>query len=199
MTTFADKDDILTLLIHLGYLGYDDRTGEVFIPNKEILDEFRNSTSDADWFETFKSFRISCELLRAIWNSDENKAAELMEAAHDRTENKAYNDEAALSYGIQYAMYAAQKYYTTIQELDSGKGYADLVYLPSPKYSDKPAILMELKYEKNVKTAADQVRERNYPMVLEHYVGNILVVSVNYVKAAKGEEFKRHTCRIERV
>ncbi len=141
----------------------------------------------------------SLKLLDAIWAEDETVVAELMELAHDRSANKTYNDEAALSYGIQYALYAAQKYYTTIQELDSGKGYADLVYLPSPKYPDKPALLMELKYNKDVKTAADQVRSRNYPLVLEHYAGNTLIVSVNYDKNTRGEGFKKHSCRIERV
>lgn len=50
MTTFAGKDDILTLLIHLGYLGYDNENKEVFIPNKEILDVFKTSTDDKDGF-----------------------------------------------------------------------------------------------------------------------------------------------------
>ena len=200
MTTFNSRDDVLTLLIHLGYLGYDSSTCEVFIPNKEILDEFKNSTEDdAAWLDAFKAFKLSMELLNAIWNENAEKTAELMELAHDRAGNKTYNSEAALSYGIQYALYAAQKYYTEVQELDTCKGYADLVYIPSPRYPDKPALLMELKYNKDVKTAADQVRDRNYPQVLEHYAGNILVVSVNYDKDAKGEEFKKHSCRIERA
>ncbi len=200
MTTFADGDDVLTLLIHLGYLGYDSSTCEVFIPNKEILDEFKNSTeNDKAWTAVFKAIKISEELLDAIWKEDGEKATQLMELAHDRAGNKTYNDEAALSYGIQYALYAARNYYTTIQELDSGKGYADIVYLPAPSFPDKPALLVELKYNKDVKTAADQIRSRNYPQVLEHYAGNILVVSVNYDKDAGGEEFKRHSCRIERV
>ncbi len=199
MTTFNNRDDVLTLLIHLGYLGYDDETKEVFIPNKEIAEEFKISTRSEDWVETFKSFETSQKLLSAIWENDEEKTAELIELAHDRAGNKTYNDEAALSYGIQYAMYAAQKYYTTIQELDSGKGYADLVYLPSPKYPDKPALLMELKYNKDVKTAADQVRARNYPQVLEHYEGNLLIVSINYDKDAKDDGFKKHSCMIERM
>ena len=67
MTTFESRDDILSLLIHLGYLGYDKALGEVFIPNKEILEEFKNSTDDKIWVETFKSFRISLKLLNAIW------------------------------------------------------------------------------------------------------------------------------------
>ena len=44
MTTFHGRDDVLSLLIHLGYLGYDDETSKVFIPNREILDEFKTST-----------------------------------------------------------------------------------------------------------------------------------------------------------
>lgn len=70
--------------------------------------------------------------------------------------NKTYNSEAALSYAIQMAYNAAQKYYTTIQELDSGKGYADLVYLPSPEEPYKPVLLIELKYDRTRETAADQ-------------------------------------------
>lgn len=134
--------------------------------------------------------------MAAIWRTDEEKTAQLMELAHDRAVNKTYNNEAALSYGIQYALYAAQKYYTTIQELDTGKGYADLMYLPSPRYPEIPALLMELKYDKDVETAASQVKDRNYPQVLEHYVDNILVVSVSYDKNAKGDVFKKHTCKI---
>ncbi len=97
------------------------------------------------------------------------------------------------------AYYAAQKYYTTIQELDTGMGYADIVYLPSPKYPDKPALLVELKCNKTVKTAADQIKDRNYPQKLEHYKGNILLVSINYDSDSKNtdEDFKHHSCRIE--
>ena len=199
MTTFTCRDDVLALLINLGYLKYNLSTGEVSIPNKEILDEFKASTRSDEWIDTFKAYKTSLKLLDTIWAGDEEAAAELMELAHDRSANRTYNDEAALSYGIQYALYAAQKYYTTIQELDSGKGYADLVYLPSPGYPDKPALLMELKYNKDVKTAADQVRARNYPQVLEHYKDNLLIVSVNYDKDAKGEDLKKHSCRIERA
>lgn len=198
MITFTCRDDVLALLINLGYLKYNIETGEASIPNKEILDEFKASTKTDEWVDSFESFRTSMKLLEAIWSEDSEKTAELMELAHDRAGNKTYNNEAALSYAIRYALYAAQKYYTTIQELDAGKGYADLVYLPAPRYSDKPALLMELKYDKDVRTAADQVRDRNYPQALEHYAGNLLVVCVNYEKDAKDGEFKRHSCRIER-
>lgn len=201
MTSFHGKNDVLVMLIHLGYLGFDIDTKKVFIPNNEILDEFKNSTESVEWIDTFKSFGKSQELLKATWDIDENKVAEILEWFHDTAENKTYNSEAALSYAVQMAYYAGQKYYTTIQELDSGKGYVDLVYLPSPKYPDKPTLIVELKYDKSVMTAADQIRNKNYPQKLEHYSDNMLIISVNYDKEVSSNniEYKHHSCMIEKV
>ena len=201
MTSFSGSNDVLVMLIHLGYLGYDTDTKEVFIPNNELLDEFRISTESEEWTDTFTSFKKSQKLLNATWECREDKVAELLEWFHDTAENKTYNSEAALSYAVQMAYYAGQKYYTTIQELDSGKGYCDLVYLPSPKHPDKPALLIELKYDKSLETAADQIRDKNYPQKLEHYMGNILLVSINYEKDANSKDtsYKHHSCSIEKV
>ena len=199
MTTFHGKDDVLALLIHLGYLGYDDRTSRVFIPNKEILEEFQASTKSPEWSDAFRAFEKSVEMLEATWRKDAGTVARLAEEAHDRSENKTYNNEAALSYAIQLAYYAAQKYYTTIQELDTGKGYADIVYLPAPQYPEKPALLIELKYDKDAETALTQIRNRHYPQVLNHYKGNILLVGINYVREvpANAPGYKHHACVIE--
>ena len=201
MSTFHGRDDVLALLINLGYLCYDNGTKEVYIPNREILDEFKTSTKSEEWVDTFKSFKKSQELLKATWECNADRVAELLEWFHDESENKTYNSEAALSYAVQMAYYAAQKYYTTVQELDTGKGYADIVYLPSPEYPDKPALLVELKYDKTVQTAADQIRDRNYPQKLTHYAGKLLLVSVNYERgiAAGDEKYKRHSCIIEKL
>ena len=201
MTSFHGKDDVLTMLIHLGYLGYDADTEEAYIPNNEILDEFKASTKSEEWIGIFASFKKSQELLYATWEQNEDKVASLLEWFHDTTENKTYNSEAALSYALQMAYYASQKYYTVIQELDSGKGYVGLAFIPSPKYSDKPALLVELKINKTAKTAANQIRSRNYPQKLEHYMGNLLLVSVNYDKDMKNTDalFKHHSCKIEKA
>ena len=201
MTTFRGKDDILCLLIHLGYLGYDDESSEVFIPNREILDEFRTSTNSADWTDTFGQFRTSQEVLQATWDEKGDKVARLLETAHNKAGNRTYNDEAALSYAIQLAYYAAQKYYTLVPEFDSGKGYADIVYIPSPKYPEKPVLLVEQKYEKSVDSALSQIRRQEYPDRLEHYKGNILLVSINYDRDVENDspKFKHHTCSIERA
>ena len=180
---------------------YDMDNRQVFIPNNEILDEFKASTRTDEWVETFRSFKKSQELLKATWDADPDRVAELLEWFHDTAGNRTYNSEAALSYAIQMAYYAAQKYYTTIQELDTGKGYADIVYLPSPKYPDKPVLLIELKYGKTAETAMNQIRNRNYPQKLIHYQGNILLISVNYEKDISNKEgnYKHHSCVIERV
>ncbi len=201
MTTFNSRDDVLTLLIHLGYLGYDNETEEVFIPNKEVLEEFRPSTTSSEWAEAFKLIEDSQDILKAVWALDEDKVASLLEKAHDKAEDKTYNDEAALSYGIQLAFYAAQIYYTTILELDSGKGYADIVYIPAPKYSHLPVLLVELKFDKTVDTALEQIKKQHYSDRLEQYKGNILLVCIEYDKdvANTSHKFKHHTCKIEKV
>ena len=200
MTTFTGRDDVLSLLIHLGYLGFDDERSEVFIPNREILDEFKTSTKGKEWVSTFKSFETSQELLKATWNGDEEKVAELVEDAHNQAGNKTYNEDAALSYGIQLAYYAARKYYTTILELDTGKGYADVAYLPAPQYAEKPALLIELKYGHSTDIAMDQIRRQKYLDRFEHYKGNTLVIGINYNRdlPADHPEFKHHSCRIEK-
>ena len=199
MTTFHGRDDVLSLLIHLGYLGYDDETSEVFIPNREILDEFKTSTKSNEWADTFRSFELSQEILKATWNRNADKVAALLEKAHNQAANKTYHDEAALNYAVQLAYFAARKYYTMIPELDSGKGYADIAYLPSPKYPDKPALVVELKYNKTADTALEQIRRQEYPDRLMHYKGNMLLVAIDYDRDVMNTdaEFKHHKCRID--
>ena len=198
MTTFNGKDDILTMLIHLGYLGYDRDQKEVFIPNKEVMDVFKTSTKSQDWTTTFRALENSRKLLEATWALDEETTADLIEAAHNKAGNRTCHSEAGLSYAIQLAYYAAQDYYTVIPEMDTGKGYADLVFLP--KNPDIPAILVELKYEKDAESAITQIHRQKYPDRLEHYRGNLILVGISYTRETKNDllSFKHHSCRIEK-
>ena len=199
MMTFHSRDDILTMLIHLGYLGYDSEKKELFIPNKEVLDVFKTSTKNRDWTVTFRALQNSRKLLEATWKGDGKVVAELLEAAHDKAGNKTYHSEAGLSYAVRLAYYAAQDLYTVIPELDTGKGYADLAYIP--KNPKDPAMLIELKYEKDADTAISQIRRRNYPERLELYKGNLILVGINYDRTISNESvsFKHHSCEIERA
>ena len=202
MSSMANADDVLTLLIHLGYLAYDSERRESYIPNREILDEYRNTVEgNGEWDQLYSVLARSQKLLEATWAGDEDEVARLVEDAHMRAGNLTYNSEAALSYSVRLAYFNAEQYYTLIPEMQAGRGYADLAYIPSPKYPDKPAILVELKWNKDAETAMTQILDRRYPDSLEKYRGNIILVAIDYNKevtsGCKGD--KHHSCRIGRA
>ena len=201
MATFRSADDVIALLVHLGYLGWDSRAGEAFVPNHEVMGVFRDSTSGPAWDLAFREYETSKALVRATWEADSEAVAAALEAAHDRADNKTYNSEAALSYAVRLAYYAALRWYTEAVELDSGRGYADIAYLPSPRHPGIPALVVELKWNRDARTALDQIRNRNYPARLAHYAGNLLLVGVSYDASARAgtAEHKRHSCAIERA
>lgn len=194
MTTFHNADDVLTLLIHLGYLAYDFDKKEVFIPNKEVSNEYINAINVIGWVEIIRAVKASEDLLKALWNMDEEKVAAGIEETHQSTSILQYNDENALSYTVNLAFYAAREYYTIIRELPSGKGFADLVYIPRQKFADIPAVVIELKWNVNAKGAIAQIKEKKYCEALAEYKGNLLLVGVNYDK-----ETKKHSCVIEHL
>ena len=199
MTSMTCRDDVLALLIHLGYLGYDQANSEVFIPNREIHDVFETSTQTPEWSSTMRALRNSKKLLEAVWAGDEETVAELLEAAHDQTGNRTYNSEAALSYAVQLAFYKAQDDYTLFPEVDTGRGYADLIYIP--KRPIHPALLVELKYNQNADTALEQIQRQKYPSRLEQYKGNLILVGISYDRSADpaAPNFKHHSCKMIRA
>lgn len=192
MTTFRTEDDVLTLLIHLGYLGYRYADKTVFIPNEEIRSEYVSAIAVSDWGEVSKALKNSADTLQAIWQGREEQVAEGIRQAHFETSHLQYNDENALSYTISLALYAARNFYTVHQELSGGKGFADIVYVPRKRFLDKPALVVELKWDKNAEGAIQQIKEKEYCRSLEEYKGNLLLVGINYDKKTQV-----HTCKIE--
>ena len=190
MTTFKSKDDVLTLLIHLGYLGYNRENQKCYIPNKEVTSAFINSIEDSNWKETTRALLNSQELLEATWQKDEEAVAKYLEEAHLDTAILTYNNENALSYTISIAYMAARNHYTIIREMPGGKGYADMVFIPK---EDKPALIVELKWDQEVETAIDQIKEKKYYFGLEKYLDNLLLIGISYNK-----ETKKHSCKIEK-
>ena len=130
MTTFATKDDVLTLLVHLGYLTYDSLKEEVSIPNKEVSKEYVNAISTMDWKEVITSVEASRKLLNSLWDMDEETVAEGIDKAHREISILQYNDENSLSCTINLAFYFAREYYTIVRELPTGKGFADICFIP---------------------------------------------------------------------
>ena len=192
MATFRTEDDVLTLLIHLGYLGYRYATKTVFIPNGEIRAEFVNAVSVSDWGEVSNALKNSADTLQAIWQGREKQVAEGIRQAHFETSHIQYYDENALSYTISLALFAARNFYTFHRELSGGKGFADLVFIPKKQFAEKPALVVELKWDKSAESAIKQMKEKKYFESLEEYQNNMLLVGINYDKKTK-----EHVCKIE--
>ena len=199
MVTFHSKDDVLTLLIHLGYLAIKGSTNLgviVHIPNEEIKLEFKtcvkNNNRYAGVYDLIKNTDV---LLNDIWSLNSDAVAKIFDEAHqDHTSILTYNDENSLSCVISLSLeLSTTDTYNVVRELPTGKGYADLVYLPKTGVN-KPALLIELKFDKSAQTAITQIKEKNYLQFFKDYKGEVLLVGINYSK-----DTKTHQCIIERA
>jgi hypothetical protein len=193
MSTFKSRDDVLTLLVHLGYLAYDSDSMTVRIPNEEIRREFIRAVKNGSRKELAKLVQTSDLLLKATLRMEEDTVAEAIEKAH--SEGCAplfYNDEQALRSVIRFAYISCVDEFVRIEELPTGFGYADVVYLPK-KDSAMPVMVVELKWNKTAESAIAQIKEKNYPQALEGFGSDILLVGINY-----DEKSKKHSCVIEK-
>ena len=192
MHIVKSRNDVLTVLIHLGYLSYDDEKRKCFIPNKEVADEFQNAVEDTSWTRVAEVLTESENLLDATISGNEQAVASAIDLAHDEnTSILSYNDENSLACVLSVAYIWAKNEYVIHREYATGKGYADLVMIPRRNVS-KPALVIELKFNNSADTAIDQIKRKQYPAKIAEYTGDILLVGINYDK-----ETKQHTCRIE--
>ncbi|MCD8027968.1 MAG: ATP-binding protein [Erysipelotrichaceae bacterium] len=195
MTTFHSRDDIFTLLVHLGYLSYNSSTSEVYIPNREVRSQFELALRDSHWVELNQAIQNSMNLLEATWNKDEEKVAYYIEEGHLGISNLKYNSEEALAHTVDIAYFAARGYYKKIVELQAGNGYCDIAYIPK---TNKPALLVELKWQDNPDTAINQIKKKKYYKGLEDYSDNLLLVGISYQKDINKDNYKTHYCTIEK-
>ncbi|MCD7763013.1 MAG: ATP-binding protein [Lachnospiraceae bacterium] len=199
LTSMNCRDDVLTLLIHLGYLAFDEVREEVYIPNLEVADAFKTAVKSTRWNEVIQALTQSETLLQATINGDEKAVAEALELAHETCASSIeYNDENSLSCAIMLAYYTARNDYEIFRELPSGKGFADYAFVPR-RNTDKPAMIIELKYNRSADTAIRQIHDNRYDGKLKGFGGKVILVGINYDKDAKGKNQKHHTCVIERM
>ena len=174
-------------------MAYDSVKEQVFIPNAEVRGEFVTAIQSSNWQEVMSLLEQSEQLLHATWNEDSETVAHMIDAVHmDNTSILSYNNENSLSCVISLAYYNARNEYHLVRELPAGKGYADIAFLPKPHF-DKPAMVIELKYDKSAQGAICQIKDKKYASALKDYQGDILLVGINYDK-----ETKEHSCVIER-
>ena len=194
MSEVHNRDDVLTLLIHLGYLSYDWRRDECFIPNYEVAGEMVNAVKSVRWAIIADALDQSRYLLDATLRGDAATVARMVQEAHiDNTSLIKYSVENSMSCVLSIAYYYAHGDYIFHREYQSGTGFADLVLMPR-KNTCTPAIIVELKYNDTTDTAIDQIRQRNYPTKVAEYTGDILLVAISFDKKTK-----EHQCWIERV
>ena len=192
MSVIHSLDDVLTVLIHLGYLSYDWKESECYIPNREVAGEMVNAVKANNWQPVVEAIQQSKQLLQATLDRDEEAVARFIDAAHDEnTSILSYNNENSLACVLSLAYYSARNDYVIHRELPTGKGFADLVFIPR-KNVDSPAIVVELKYNRDADSAIAQIHRRQYPDKVAQYAGSLLLVGFNYDR-----EHKTHDCRIE--
>ncbi len=193
MDSFITKDDVYTYLLHLGYLAYNREDGTCRIPNREVRQEWFNAVAaDSDYEVTDNIIKQSKELLNATIRGDEEAVARALDTSHIHVaSNRSYNNEDVLQSAIYLAYIYALNKYTVIKEMTTGKGFADVVYIPY--VPDMPALVIELKHNKCADSAIDQIKDKKYFDSLESYTGDLLLVGINY-----DEKTKEHECRIER-
>ena len=194
--SFSSRDDVITYLIHLGYLAYDQRKQCAFIPNEEIRQELLAATKKTKWNELQEFEYQSEQLLEATLDREETLVADYIEQIHmEYASAIQYHNENSLSSVLTIAYLSAMKYYfKPIRELPTGRGFADFVYIPKPEYkADYPALIVELKWNQNAQTAMQQIKNKKYPTAIEKYTGDILLVGISYDKNCK-----EHQCLIEK-
>ena len=194
--SFANRDDVLTYLIHLGYLAYDQNRQKVLIPNEEIRHELNNAVKRGKWNEMITFQRESVSLLNATLDMEEKAVAEGIERIHmEYASAIEYNNENSLSSVLSIAYLSSMQYYfKPVRELPAGRGFADFVYIPKPEYKEEyPALVVELKWNKTANSALEQIKNRKYPNSITGYTGNILLVGISYDKGTK-----THECVIEK-
>ena len=194
LSDIRNRDDVLTVLIHLGYLSFDWRENECYVPNYEVRGEMENAVRACNWAHVSEALSQSRQLLRDALNGDADAVAQTIDVAHsDNTSILSYNNENSMACVLAIAFYAARADYVFHRELPTGKGFADLVLLPRKNVS-KPAMVLELKYDSTTGTAIDQIRERRYPEKVAQHTDDLLLVAISY-----NREQKTHKCKIEKL
>ena len=196
LVTFRDRNDVLTLLIHLGYLVYDEETQKVRIPNEEIRLEFARAIRQIKRDETIRRVQESEQLILDTVHQNEEAVARQIEKIHEEESPLYYNNEQALRSVIKRAYFSYGDEYIMFEELPAGVGYADIVYLPK-RDSVLPILIVELKWNQSVESALEQIRDRRYPAVFKNYGSDILLVGISYDREAPAGK-RKHQCRIEK-
>lgn len=191
--TYDTRDAALTMFVHLGYLAFNQEKKTVRIPNEEIRLEFQRTIKKSQNVETMKRVKESDQLIMDTIHGEEEKVALQIKSVHEESSNPLnHNSEDSLRAAIQVAYFAYKDYYLKCEEVATGEGYADMVYIPK-QGKGVPILLVELKWNKGADTAIRQIKDKGYADGLEDYGSEMLLVGISYDVKSKDYE-----CKIEK-
>ena len=201
MVSIKTKDDIFSLLVCLGYLGCVDDGGDyrlAYVPNKEIRTALSSIVKSQPWFNSIPIIERSQSLFEAITTLDVNKAAEIITEIHNSPNVSllTYNREESMVFClISGLMWQTEREYEVFRELQSGKGSADLIYVPK-RNMHLPILLIEFKYGQSAEEAMNQIKEKEYfrRYIDGDYPNDVLLIGINY-----NPKTKNHQCLIEKL
>ena len=201
MVSIKTKDDIFSLLVCLGYLGCVDDGGDyrlAYVPNKEIRTALSSIVKAQPWFNSMPIIERSQSLFDAITTLDNDKTAKIITEIHNSPNVSllTYNREESMVFClISGLMWRTEREYECFRELQSGKGSADLIYVPK-RNINLPILLIEFKYGQSAEEAMNQIKEKEYfrRYIDGDYSNDILLVGINY-----NPKTKEHQCLIEKL
>ncbi|MDR0356376.1 MAG: AAA family ATPase [Deltaproteobacteria bacterium] len=192
----ASRDDALTALIHLGYLGFiptGNSVGQAFIPNLEMAAQYEKPSETFHMPNVWNMVVLSQLLLERTWRLDGHFVARRLDIVLDEgVKVLAYDDANSMAALLATAYYAAKDYYLAVQEVPSSERSVNAVFLPKCDFFEKPTLLFELMWDASARTALDNLKRSRYRRHLQGGDGELLLVGIGY-----DAEAERHECVIE--
>ena len=191
--TQTETYESLRIYIDLNFDGLKECLVDM-LGGKRCREEFIRAIKNGRRQELVKAIQLSDHLLKATIQKDGDTVAKLLAEAHmANTSPKFYNDEQALRSVVIMAYLSCVDDYVRFEEIASGHGYVDILFLPN-RFTDKPALLIELKWDKSAEKAITQIKEKNYTQLVKKlgYDGEVLLVGINY-----STKTKKHSCVIK--
>ncbi|WP_310601641.1 AAA family ATPase [Anaerosporobacter sp.] len=193
------KEEIYSAMLVYGLLTYEER--KVFIPNREIMDQFKKLLMSKESFGyVYRLAKESEKMLKATLSSDTKTMTEILKFAHD-TESPifSYNSEIELSAVVNLVYLAARDRYRVEREDKAGEGYVDFIFYPERKGAD--ALILELKIDCSPDEAIQQIKDKNYDFRFrgklgerKKYTGRVFAVGISY-----NRKTKEHFCKVEEL
>lgn len=187
----ATRDEIFSAMVVYGFLSYEK--GYVRIPNKELMDRFRDMlVKEPALGYVHQLAKLSGRMLRATLENDTEVMAEILEFAHNtEVPLLSYNHETDLTAVVNLVYLAARDMYRVEREDKCGTGYVDFIFYPEVNRK-ADGIILELKVNDTPENALRQIKDRKYALRFEgklgerpKYQGRVLGVGIAYDKEAK--------------